>query len=214
MSIRAIAWDVDGTLVDSEPVHLLALEATCARFGADVSDFADDRFIGVNMHDVWRELRPRMPGHVSREEFLDTINARYRDLSHHLRPMPWALETVSRFARAGLRQVAVSNSARMVVDANLRLGGLDHYMEFSLSLDDVSAGKPAPEPYLEAARLLDLPVDEIVAVEDSNTGAQSARAAGLEVIRIDWSDKKTHKGDLEQVSKTILARAASPLRAV
>lgn len=212
MTIRAVAWDVDGTLVDSEPVHLLALKATCAQFGADISNLDDNRFIGVNMHDVWRDLHPRLTRYIDRKTFLDTVNARYRDLAHQLRPMPRALATVSHLARAGLRQVAVSNSARVVVDANLALGGLDRYMEFSLSLDDVSAGKPAPAPYLEAARQLGLPPAEIVAVEDSDTGAKSARTAGLTVIRIDWSGKgnMNHQSDLEQVASIIMEMARQP----
>lgn len=206
MTIRAVAWDIDGTLVDSEPVHLLALKAACSRYGADVSDLPDDRFVGVNMHDVWRELRPRMPRRIDRRSFLETINACYHDLAHRLRPMPHAVAAVVRNAQYGLRQVAVSNSARIVVDTNLALGGLGRYMEFSLSLDDVSAGKPSPEPYLAAAGRLDLPPGEIVAVEDSDTGATSARAAGLAVIRLGRSDgaEGSHSNDLRQVSEVIL----------
>ena len=211
MSIRAVAWDIDGTLVDSEPVHLLALKATCAQFGADISDLADDRFIGVNMLDVWRDLRPRMPGHIDRRQFLETINTHYRDLAHHLRPMPHAPEAIRELAQAGLRQVAVSNSARVVVDTNLALAGLGRHLEFSLSLDDVSTGKPDPEPYLQAARRLGLPPAEIVAVEDSDTGARSAHAAGLEVIRLDWPGAgnagRARMSDLQQVSDTILDMA-------
>ncbi len=212
MSILAVAWDIDGTLVDSEPVHLMALKATCRQFGADISDLPDNRFIGVSMLGVWRELYPRMPGHVDRKEFLDTVNTHYRNLAHHLRPMPRALAAVSHLARAGLRQVAVSNSARVVVDANLALGGLGRYMEFSLSLDDVSAGKPAPEPYLEAARRLGMEPEQLVAVEDSDTGAQSARAAGLSVIRIDWPNmENTARGNhLERIADLIIDMARRP----
>ena len=206
MRIRAVAWDIDGTLVDSEPVHLLALKATCAQFGADISHLPDDRFIGVNMLDVWQELRPHFNGRINRSQFLEAINMHYHDHALKLRPMPHALATVAQAAQCGLRQVAVSNSARIVVDVNLVLSGLSRYMEFSLSLDDVSSGKPDPEPYLAAARRLGLDPTEIVAVEDSDTGAQSAHAAGLEVIRLDWTQSAVgkHKSDLQQVCDTIL----------
>ncbi|GAB4382315.1 HAD family hydrolase [Albidovulum sp.] len=188
MTIRAVAWDIDGTLVDSEPVHLLALEATCAEVGADISDLPGDRFIGVHVHDVWRALRPRMPARVDRRTFLDRINSHYLDLADRLQPMPHALTVVAELARFGLRQVAVSNSPRAVVNANLALAGLERHFEFSLSLDDVTAGKPDPEPYLVATRRLGLSPTRIVAIEDSDAGARSARAAGLSLIRLDWGD--------------------------
>ncbi len=216
MTVCAVAWDIDGTLVDSEPVHLMALKATCRQLGTDISDLPDDRFVGVNMHDVWDELRPRLGDRTGRQEFLDMINRQYCELAHKLRPMPHAPAVLSWSARRGLRQVAVSNSARIVVDANLSLAGLGRHMEFSLSLDDVPAGKPAPDPYLEAARRLELAPAQIVAVEDSETGAQSARSAGLVVIRIDWSGSlgPACPRDLRQVSETIqeLARPKGQAR--
>lgn len=184
MTIRAVAWDIDGTLVDSEPVHLLALKATCKQYGADISDLPDDRFVGVNMPDVWRALQPRFGGRIDGPRFLKAVDGHYRANAAALRPMPGALAAVEHAARRGLRQVAVSNSARIIVDTNLALCGLDRYMEFSLSLDDVSAGKPDPEPYSRAAERLGLAPGEVVAVEDSGTGARSARAAGLAVIRL------------------------------
>ena len=146
MTICAVAWDIDGTLVDSEPVHLLALKAACAEHGADLSDLPDDRFIGVNMHDVWKVLRERFPHDLPMAAFLDDTNRHYRANARLLRPMPGALEAIGALSAAGLRQVAVSNSARIVVDTNLALAGLGEFMEFSLGLGDVSAGKPDPEP--------------------------------------------------------------------
>ena len=76
----------------------------------------------------------------------------------------------------------MSNSGRAIVDANLDALGIRPTMAFSLSLDDVIAGKPDPAPFREAARRFALPPQAIVAVEDSGAGARSARAAGLYVV--------------------------------
>jgi beta-phosphoglucomutase-like phosphatase (HAD superfamily) len=76
----------------------------------------------------------------------------------------------------------VSNSGREIVDANLDALRIRPAMSFSISLEDVSAGKPDPEPYREAARRFALPAEAVVAVEDSGAGARSARAAGLYVV--------------------------------
>jgi beta-phosphoglucomutase-like phosphatase (HAD superfamily) len=64
MMIRAIAWDVDGTLVDSEPLHHAALLDTSIRFGADLRDLHQDEFRGVHMRDVWIAVRDRFPSYV------------------------------------------------------------------------------------------------------------------------------------------------------
>ena len=85
-------------------------------------------------------------------------------------------------AARGVAQACVSNSGRRIVDANINALGIGEIIAFSLSLGDVSAGKPDPEPYREAARRLGAEPQATVAVEDSGAGARSARAAGLYVV--------------------------------
>ncbi len=85
-------------------------------------------------------------------------------------------------AARGVAQACVSNSGRTIVDANIEALGIGKIIAFSISLDDVSSGKPDPEPYREAARRLGAEPQAVVAVEDSGAGARSARAAGLYVV--------------------------------
>lgn len=190
MTIRAIAWDVDGTLVDSEPLHHRALLAGTARFGVDLSDLPDEAFRGVHMGDVWKILRPRLPESLVQAEWLDAINDHYVAHRRELVAIPLAVETVRAVAQRGLAQVCVSNSARVIVDANLDALGLARDIAFSISLDDVHAGKPDPFPYAEACRRLGLAPAEVLAVEDSYTGASSALAAGLRCagLHLDMSE--------------------------
>ena len=182
--IRAVAWDIDGTLIDSEPLHEAVLREVCAGYGADVSDTDPERFRGLHMPDVWRALRPRLPAGLTGEEWQETMILRYVARAGELRPLPGAREVMQKFADAGLRQVCVSNSGRRVVDANLRILAVDGLIEFSLSLDDVAAGKPDPEPYAAAARRLGLEAGAMAAVEDSVAGATSAHRAGLRVFAL------------------------------
>ncbi|MCB2130771.1 MAG: HAD family phosphatase [Rhodobacteraceae bacterium] len=184
MSYEAVAWDIDGTLVDSEPLHLEALLAVSSELGADLSDLAPDHFVGVNMHDVWAALKTRYPAELTQRDWIARINAYYAAHASELIPMPRAVDTVRALAERGVLQVAVSNSGRAVVDANLNALGLTGLFAFSLSLDDVPRGKPDPRPYLMAVGRLGLLPDEVLAVEDSATGAQSAWRAGLGVAYI------------------------------
>jgi HAD superfamily hydrolase (TIGR01509 family) len=179
---RAVAWDVDGTLIDSEGLHLRSLIETGAGFSVDLSDLPDEAFRGVHMRDVWSALKPRFPNWVDRKTWIAAIERFYIARASSLAPIPGAIETVRALAAAGVAQACVSNSGRAIVDANLDALRLRQTMAFSISLDDVSAGKPDPAPFREAARRFALPPQSIVAVEDSGAGARSARAAGLYVV--------------------------------
>ncbi|WP_127144493.1 HAD family hydrolase [Pelagibacterium montanilacus] len=190
-----VAWDVDGTLVDSEPLHQKVLVSVCADQGVDLSDIDDDRFLGVHIDDVWEALSPRFGSGVERQLWLDQIIGRYVEAAGELEPVAGAIEAMAAFHEAGIRQVCVSNSNRMIVSANLAAIGVDRFVDFSITLDDVTAGKPAPEPYERALKRLGVSPGTAVAVEDSPTGAFSARAAGMKVIALehqaigdaDWS---------------------------
>jgi HAD superfamily hydrolase (TIGR01509 family) len=185
MTIRAVAWDVDGTLVDSEPLHHEALLAACRNWNVDISDIPHDMFRGVHMGDVWRTIAPRMPASATERDWNKANDDFYVAHRRLLKPMPQAIDTVTALAKAGLRQICVSNAARVLLDANIDALGLGGMMDFALSIDDVRRGKPDPEPYASGCARLGLRPDQMAAVEDSETGRRSARAAGLLVIAYD-----------------------------
>jgi HAD superfamily hydrolase (TIGR01509 family) len=170
-------------LVDSEPLHLEALVATCRLFGVDISDLPSGIFIGLNVFSIWAALKARFPPETERSDVISAINLYYRDHAQlRVAAMPGAVDTVRGLHRANIPQIAVSNSNRVIVDANLNAVGLQEVFRRSLSLDDVARGKPDPLPYRMAAEYLQVPPSSIIAVEDSETGILSAKAAGLIAI--------------------------------
>lgn len=180
--MRAVAWDIDGTLIDSEPLHHRALLAASLALGTDLSDLPDQAFRGIHMHEVWNLLRPRLREDLTREEWLRAIDEHYAENLDALVPIADAVATVRTLDAMGVPQACVSNSGRAVVDANLAALGIADIIRFSISFDDVTEGKPSPQPYLLACERLGLPPSEVVAVEDSRSGALSARRAGLVVV--------------------------------
>jgi HAD superfamily hydrolase (TIGR01509 family) len=186
--IEAVIWDIDGTLVDSEPLHLAALQTVCARYRVNISDLPDNHFVGVNLYGVWEALHERFPSDLTVANWVDELNAVYASGAGKLLPLPGALTVIRSLAIRGVRQAAVSNSNRVVVDANLLSLGIACLLEFSLSLDDVAIGKPDPEPYLCALDRLGLHPIQALAVEDSRTGVCSAKAAGMKVLGLGTHD--------------------------
>lgn len=185
MTIRAVAWDMDGTLVDSEPLHHEALIAACRNWNVDVSDVSGAAFHGVHMHDVWQALAPRMPASAKERDWMEANDDFYVEHRSALKPMPRAIETVTALAAAGLRQICVSNASRRLLDANIGALGLRSLLDFTMSINDVKRGKPDPEPYASGASRLGFRPDQVAAIEDSETGRRSARAAGLLVVAYD-----------------------------
>ena len=179
---RAVAWDIDGTLIDSEPLHQRALVAASAALGVDLSDIEPEAFRGVHAIDIWEALKPRFPAGSLFKTWIAAIEDYYVAHVGELEPNPGALEAMRELAEHGIVQACVSNSGRAIVDANIEALGIGKIIAFSLSLDDVSSGKPDPEPYRETARRFALRAAEVVGVEDSGAGARSARAAGLYVV--------------------------------
>lgn len=206
-ALKAVAWDIDGTLIDSEPAHHLALVEVCAGFGLDLTTLPEETFLGVHVHDVWRTLRPQLPEGLAEAEWLAAIEADYARRAASLDPRPGAVETVRALHARGVPQCAVSNSSRIVVDANIAALGLSEMFEFTLSLDDFSAGKPSPEPYLLACDRMKTKPSQTVAVEDSPTGARSARLAGLLVVgvgpEVAAADLDAHIHDVRAVAELL-----------
>lgn len=182
--IRAIAWDIDGTLVDSEPLHDEVLISTCADCGVDLRDLPADRFLGVHVNDVWLALEERLIGRIERDAWMRLLTGTYVNRSSELAGFPDVVPVMRALAARGIRQVCVSNSGREIVDANLAALGVGDMVDFSISLDDVNHGKPDPEPYISAARRLGLSPSQMAAVEDSPTGSRAAHAAGMRVFGI------------------------------
>ena len=182
--IRAVAWDVDGTLIDSEPTHQAALMRVSAHYGVPVAE-DDPRFVGMALEDVFDALSPLYPEYLRIERWLDEIVAAYVASAAQLQPLPGAREAVTALRQAGVPQGCVSNSVRRIVETNLAVLALGDAFAFTIAREDVARFKPDPEPYALACRRFGVAPGEVLAVEDSDLGAQSARAAGLRVLRVE-----------------------------
>ena len=128
--IKAVAWDIDGTLVDSEPLHLKSLILVCKKYNVDISDLPNEYFIGVNLHGVWKALQKRFPAGLKFEEWAHQINNFYLANSSTLITMPHASEVIKELHIMDISQVAVSNSNRLVVDINLAALGVSKIFNF------------------------------------------------------------------------------------
>lgn len=180
--IEAVLWDIDGTLVDSEPLHGEALARVCRSHGFALTEADISLMHGRSMTFVWSHLVDTYGLVLSEDELRDLATDTYLALVDRLQSRQGILELVAELDRRGIRQAAVSNAGRRVVEANLRAFGLDRLFAFALAVEDVRRPKPAPDPYLQAAERLGVDPASCLVVEDSPAGARSARAAGMLVV--------------------------------
>lgn len=179
MKYGAILWDMDGTLVDSEPLHASALRAAMEEVGIVPPRDLHAKVIGMSADAVYAWLRDDQGLSL---DFADWIRLKYDYYLANIaevRVIPGALDLWEEAELRGLEQAIVSNSDRLIVDANLRQAGLTRAGFKSVSRNDVRHGKPDPEAYLRAAWLLDLPPEACLVIEDSLTGARAGAAAGM-----------------------------------
>ncbi|MDR5783921.1 HAD family phosphatase [Caballeronia sp. LZ065] len=180
--IKAILWDMDGTLAESEALHLRTLIAVLAEHGIEAGDEMHPLIFGKTGREVHALCRERF-GLSTPFAAWSAFRARaYLDGAPHLVPRPGALEVYRAAQRAGIAQGIVSNASRMLLEANLRALGLEAPQLVTVSANDVRMGKPSPEPYERAAWLMRALPAEVIVVEDSPTGARAAIAANMRVL--------------------------------
>jgi HAD superfamily hydrolase (TIGR01509 family) len=182
--IRAVIFDLDGVLIESEQLWDAARRSVVAAHGGHWRDDATAAMQGMSSVEWGEYLNDTLHVALPTDEIIglvvDDLLSRYR---HHLPLLPGAVEAVRRLGARWPLGLA-SSSNRDVIAAVLRLAGLDDAFAVTLSSEQVAHGKPAPDVYLEvAARLAEQPSD-CAAVEDSTNGIGSAVAAGCRVIAV------------------------------
>jgi HAD superfamily hydrolase (TIGR01509 family) len=175
-------FDMDGLLVDSEPLWLEAETAVMARLGADWTPADQVQLLGGSLDRTVRYLlgkasRPASPGQVA-EWLMSGIVELARDRGVPVRP--GARELLAEVEAAGLPHALVTGSERRFMDVVLACTGLR--FDALVCADDVSVTKPDPEPYQLGAKLLGADPANCYALEDSPNGVASAEAAGCQVI--------------------------------
>jgi HAD superfamily hydrolase (TIGR01509 family) len=182
---QAVVFDCDGTLVDSMPAHFEAWCEALSIHGAG-GIFKEDVFLAmggrptrdivVEINDEYDlKLDPEAVAFAKREAFLKRIAS------------VTLIDEVAAFAeslRGRVPMAIASGGSRMVVEKTLRAVGISDWFDEVVTADDVTEGKPAPDVFLKAAKLLGVAPADCLALEDAPAGIIAARRAGMQVIAI------------------------------
>ncbi|RFU45203.1 HAD family phosphatase [Paraburkholderia sp. DHOC27] len=173
---------MDGTLADTEALHLATLVAALAHHGIEAGAELHPEIFGKSGRAVHALCVERFGITMDYEPWSMFRARHYLAHAPTIQARPGALAVYHAACRAGLARAIVSNASRMLLEANLRALDLQDPPLISVSVNDVRKGKPDPEAYLRAAWLLGVEPSEAVVVEDSPVGASAALAAGMRAL--------------------------------
>jgi HAD superfamily hydrolase (TIGR01509 family) len=182
--IKAVVFDLDGVLVDSEPVWEQVRRSLVAERGGHWAPDAQRRLMGMSTPEWARylsqDLGVALPPDQVATQVIDRMTARY---TKHVPLMDGAVDAVHRIAARWPLAVA-SSAPAVLIQTVLASAGLRSCFSVVMSTEQVVHGKPAPDIYLAVTAALGFPPPDCAAVEDSSNGLRSAAAAGLRVIAI------------------------------
>jgi HAD superfamily hydrolase (TIGR01509 family) len=205
-SPRAVLWDLDGTLVDSEEYHWRAWQQTMAAEGLALTR---EQFAATFGRRNASFLPDWLPEDLAAEESIRRISEAKEEcyrrliLAEGCPAVPGAAAWVQRLAQEGWLQAVASSAPRHNVDAVVAALGLGQYFQATVAAEDVPIGKPNPDVFLLTASRLAVPPSRCIVVEDAAVGIEAARRAGMRSIGIQHNGRSL-PADLVVDSLTVL----------
>lgn len=184
--IRAVIFDMDGVLINSEPYWQRTEKAIFAELGIDLTPELLEQTRGLRTEEMVKHWSSRFPlKSLKPEEVMKRYDERMVEIMHtEVQMMEGAEEAIRFFHKKELPVALASCSTHAHIDAVLDRFGLRNYFDLVVSAADNMQGKPHPEVYLKTASLLDLDPSLCLAIEDSFFGVIAARAARMKVVAL------------------------------
>lgn len=208
--ITAVVFDLDGVLLDSEPLHFRAASQVIAGAGKVLTQAEYQKFIGCGAVETWTAWKAQHELEASVAELIALDEkARLIEIGRGVDAIPEAIQLARRLAASALRLAIASSSTPETIDAELNALGIGDVFGLRASGAQVARSKPAPDVYLRAAELLGVEPRSCLAIEDSPVGVAAAKAAGMTCVAVPttW----TWHGDFSQADVTLESLRYFPL---
>jgi len=209
--VRAVIFDCDGVLVESEVLGLRSLQMALKDAGLEMPMDSLIRFSGRSHQETLTELERESGVTLLGRNLDEHLQLHYMNLvrSSRLHPCSGIPEFIAALKQKNIPFTLASSGPRRKVLLSLRSAGLESEFPDFISGDDVSRAKPAPDPYLAAAAILHVKPPDCLAIEDAPSGIRSARAAGMQVIAVTNTYKREMLAEADLIVDDIKQLAVS-----
>lgn len=183
--IRAIIFDMDGVLVDSEPFHIEIEKRQFMLNGLDISDEEHHRYLGVASDVMWKEIGQNHNLNLPVEKLIEqnkSESIRFFSELDEIPVMPGLIELLERLKQKNYPRAVASSSFPEIIDLILEKTGLEKYFEVVVSSQEAGKSKPEPDVFLLAAQKMGVHPENCLVFEDSKNGIKAAKSAGMKCI--------------------------------
>jgi HAD superfamily hydrolase (TIGR01509 family) len=181
--LKAVVFDMDGVIADSEPIHVKAEKESLLAYGVRLSDEELHGFMGFGIEPMLEKLIEKYrvdvdPGTLYRAHQANLMN----QMRLSVEPIPGSVELIRLLRDLGIPVGLASSAFRQLVDLVLGKFGIRSSFRIVVTVDDITKSKPDPEIYLKAAERLGADAGACLAIEDSTNGVRAAKAAGMSCV--------------------------------
>ena len=184
MTNNYIIFDMDGVLLDSEPMHQEIIYETFQLEGIPFDKAYIQTLTGMSAFPMWEKVKRDAP----RSESVEALIKFHRDYFFKRLPevkvplVPHVKDVLEKFKNEGKHLSLASSSGRKLIDIFTQQTNIAHYFEVIMSGDDVQYSKPNPEIFLKVAQWYHLPATQFTVIEDSTNGVKAAKSAGMQCV--------------------------------
>ena len=183
--IRTVIFDMDGVIIDSEPIHFKMENEMFQELKIAISYEEHCSFVGTSSKNMWQIIAEKYGLKVDPKELVNKQHALYMAYlmnEKDLRPIAGVVELIQDLYHNGFKLVLASSSYMEVIEAVLSKFNLPNYFMARVSGTELANSKPHPEIFIQSAKLANSEAVECVVIEDSQNGITSAKAAGMKCI--------------------------------
>ncbi len=181
--IEALIFDVDGTLVDSMPVHLETWKIVGSKYGFDYTQADLERYAGMSGQEIVRLINQKYGLALDPDQIAHEKEAAFLEQLAHVKPIEPVVELLEAY-RGRLPLAAGTGGFRHVATRILHSIGIYDKIDVLVASDDVENHKPHPDTFLKCAALLNVAPQNCLVFEDADLGFRAARNAGMEVVDV------------------------------
>jgi beta-phosphoglucomutase family hydrolase len=202
--LEAVIFDMDGVIINSEPLHYEANQQLFDKLGFSVPMDEYSNYIGISTEKMWEDLRDK----YDLNENLDTLTDKHREHTHEFirknmngNEIPGIRKILEELKDKNIKTAVASSSSKDLIETVLKGFDLCQYFDILVSGEEVEKGKPNPDIFIYVAKKLKVNIKNCLVIEDSTNGIKAAKKAGAKCIGFNNPD--SHGQDLTKADIVI-----------